>query len=352
MRGQYRTAMAPSIYVRHDASLAHDTGAHPERAARILAVEAELERHDWLGMERIEAPRVAAETLTAIHPVRYVRAIDELCAAGGGSIDADTVVVEASYEAALRAAGGAVALVDLLLSGGAASGMSALRPPGHHAEPMRAMGFCLFNNVAVAARHALDAHGLERVLVVDWDVHHGNGTNAAFHASPEVLFVSLHQAPLYPGTGPADDVGSGAGTGYTVNVPLAAGADDAVYASLLEHVVAPLAHAYAPQLILLSAGFDAHLDDPLAEMCVTEEGFAAMAGTLRRLAAELGAPIGAVLEGGYDLRALAASTVATLRALTAGDPPAAPDVPLMPQAREVAARLVERWPVLASAAAG
>jgi acetoin utilization deacetylase AcuC-like enzyme len=350
MRGQYRTRMARSVYLRHDASLAHDTGAHPERAARIVAIEDELERHDWLGMERIEAPRVAHGTLTAVHDAGLVREIEQLCAAGGGAIDADTVVVEASYEAALRAAGGAVNLVDLLLAGEAASGFSALRPPGHHAEPARAMGFCLFDNIAVAAQHALDAHGLERVLVLDWDVHHGNGTNAAFHATPEVLFVSIHQSPLYPGTGPASDAGSGAGLGFTVNLPVAAGADDAVYGSLVEHVVAPLALAYAPQLVLISAGFDAHRDDPLAGVRVTEAGFAAMAGSVRRLAAELEVPVGGVLEGGYDLRALAASTVATLRVLTALDPPPAAELPLAPVARAAAARLAERWPALAPVA--
>src|SRR5262249_43755093 len=153
-----------------------DTGAHPECAARIVAVESELARHDWLGMERVEAPRVAPETLTAVHPEAHVRRIEQLCrsAPPARAIDADTVVVAASYEAALRGAGGAVRLVDLLLSGAAPSGFSALRPPGHHAEPSRAMGFCLFDNVAVAAQHALDAYGLERVLVLDWDVHHGN----------------------------------------------------------------------------------------------------------------------------------------------------------------------------------
>jgi len=341
--------MGRPVYLSHPASLEHDTGAHPERAARITAIERELARHDWLGMERIEAPRVAAATLTAVHPARYVRGIEELCLAGGGALDSDTFVVEASYEAALRAAGGAVRLVDLLLSGQAPTGMSALRPPGHHAEPARAMGFCLFDNVAVAAQHALDAHGLERVLVLDWDVHHGNGTNAAFHASPKVLFVSLHEWPLYPGTGPASDVGSGAGAGYTVNLPVSAGAGDAVYASLLEHVVAPLARAYEPQLVLISAGFDAHRDDPLADVELTEDGFAALAGTMRRLAAELEAPIGAVLEGGYDLRALAASTAATLRVLTAAEPPRAREVPVTPEARTAAARLAEHWPVLASA---
>lgn len=341
--------MGRPVYLSHPASLEHDTGSHPERAARIVAIERELERHDWLGMERVEAPRVAAETLTAIHPARYVRGIEELCLAGGGAIDSDTFVVEASYEAALRAAGGAVRLVDLLLSGEASTGLSALRPPGHHAEPARAMGFCLFDNVAVAARHALDAHGLERVLVLDWDVHHGNGTNAAFHASREVLFVSLHEWPLYPGTGPASDVGSGEGTGYTVNLPVAAGGGDALHLSLLEHVVAPLARAYAPQLVLISAGFDAHRDDPLADLELTEDGFAALAGSVRRLAAELEAPVGAVLEGGYDLRALAASTAATMRALTAADPPAAPDsVPLAPEARAAAERLAAHWPALAA----
>jgi acetoin utilization deacetylase AcuC-like enzyme len=340
--------MSRPVYLSHPASLAHDTGSHPERAARIVAIEQELARHDWLGMERVEAPRVAAETLTAVHPARYVRRIEELCAAGGGSIDADTFVVEASCEAALRAAGGAVQLVDLLLSGEAPTGLSALRPPGHHAEPSRGMGFCLFDNVAVAAQHALDAHGLERVLVLDWDVHHGNGTNAAFHATPSVLFVSLHEWPLYPGTGPASDVGSGAGIGHTVNLPVAAGAGDALYASLLEHVVAPLARAYGPQLILISAGFDAHRDDPLAGIELTEGGFAALTGTVRRLAAELEVPVGAVLEGGYDLRALAASTAATLRVLTAPDPPRAHDVPLVPEAQAAAARLAEHWPALAA----
>jgi len=339
--------MARAVYLHHEASLAHDTGAHPERAARIAAIESELARHDWLGMARIEAPRVALPTLTAVHPLDHVQAVERRCRAGGGPLDPDTIVSEGSYEAALRAAGGAVALVDLLLAGEAETGMSALRPPGHHAEPARAMGFCLFGNAAVAARHALDAHAVERVLVLDWDVHHGNGTSAAFHASPEVLFVSLHESPLYPGTGPASDVGSGAGTGYTVNLPVAAGTRDATYVSLLEHVVAPLARSFAPRLILVSAGFDAHRDDPLAAVELTEAGFAAMAGIVSRLGAELAAPVGLVLEGGYDLRALAASTAATLRVLTGADPAPAVDVPVAPESLAAAARLAERWPALA-----
>jgi len=341
--------MAPAIYLSHPSSLEHDTGQHPERAERIVAIERELQRHDWFGMERVEAPRVAAEALTAVHPVRYVRAIDELCAAGGGAIDADTVVVEASYAAALHAAGGAVELVDRLMTGAASTGFSALRPPGHHAEAARAMGFCLFNNVAVAARRALDAHGAGRVLVLDWDVHHGNGTNDIFHATDEVLVVSIHELPLYPGTGPAGDVGSGRGTGYTVNLPVRSGTGDAAYLSLLEHVVAPLARAYEPRLILLSAGFDAHRDDPLAGVALSEAGFAAMTGSMRRLAAELEVPLGGVLEGGYDLRALAASTAATLDALTAASPPPVPDdLQVAPEALAAAERLSARWPALAA----
>lgn len=339
--------MARPVYLSHPAALAHDTGAHPERAARITAIEAELARHDWLGLERVEAPRAELTAVTAVHTERHVRDIEALCAAGGGAIDADTVVVEASFEAALRAAGGAVRLVDLLLEGAAPTGMSAMRPPGHHAEPDRAMGFCLLSNVAIAAQHALDAHGLERVLIVDWDVHHGNGTSAAFRSSPAVLFVSLHEWPLYPGTGPASDVGGGAGEGFTVNLPVSAGAGDGLYLSLLEHVVAPLARAYEPQLILLSAGFDAHRDDPLARIELTTEGFAAMAGSMRRLADELSVPIGAVLEGGYDLDALAASTVATLSALTAPSPPPAADVPVTAEVRAARERLAELWPALA-----
>jgi acetoin utilization deacetylase AcuC-like enzyme len=338
--------MRPPVYLSHASSLAHETGAHPERPARITAIESLLARHDWLGMARVEAPAVAPAVLEAIHPPRYVRGIDELAASGGGAIDTDTIVSEGSYEAALHGAGGAVALVDLLLSGEAPTGFSALRPPGHHAEPAQAMGFCLFNNVAVAARHARDAHGLERVLVLDWDVHHGNGTNAAFHDSAEVLFVSIHQSPLYPGTGPSTDVGSGDGIGYTVNLPVPAGTGDAAYASLLEHVVVPVARAYMPQLVLISAGFDAHRDDPLAEIQLSEAGFAAMTGTMRRLAAELEAPLGAVLEGGYDLDALAASTLATLQVLTAPDPPPAPALAVAPEARAAAARVAAHWPAL------
>ena len=162
-----------------------------------------MERHDWFGCDVRSAPEATREQLLAVHPAPHIDFLDEFCASGGGHIDMDTVAVPATFEAAVRAAGGAVALVDPLLSGEAATGFSAMRPPGHHAEPARAMGFCFFGNAAVAARLRASAHGVARVLIVDWDVHHGNGTNAIFHADPGVLFVSMHESPLYPGTGPA-----------------------------------------------------------------------------------------------------------------------------------------------------
>jgi acetoin utilization deacetylase AcuC-like enzyme len=223
-----------------------------------------------------------------------------------------------------------------------------LRPPGHHAERARAMGFCLFNNVAVAARRARDAHGVERVLVLDWDVHHGNGTNAIFHEDPGVLFVSIHQWPLYPGSGPADDVGSGAGRGFTVNLPVPPGSGDETFASHVEHLVGPLVRDYRPGLVLVSAGYDAHRDDPLADCEMTEAGYGAMTAAVRLAAGEAGAPVGVVLEGGYDLGALARSVAATLSVLAADDPSGNGGVALHPLTEEALARAERFWPELRS----
>jgi acetoin utilization deacetylase AcuC-like enzyme len=292
---------AAPVLLQHPSSLEHDTGPHPEQPARIVAIERELERRDDIGFQRISSPAVELETLRAVHPERHIDLVRRAAEGGGAQIDADTVVSAGSFEAALHACGGAVSLVDRLLDGSAPTGFSIHRPPGHHAEPARAMGFCLFNNIAVAAQHALDAHGLERVMIVDWDVHHGNGTNDIFSAEPRVLFTSIHQAPLYPGTGPASDVGSGQGRGFTVNLPVAPGSGDEVFGSLVSDVVVPLARAYDPQLLLISAGFDAHHEDPLADCTVTESGYAAMTRSLTSLEV----PVGAVLEGGYALSALA-----------------------------------------------
>jgi acetoin utilization deacetylase AcuC-like enzyme len=338
-----------AVFLAHPSSLEHDTGSHPEQPARIAVIERTLAERDWLGYERVLSPEVDRADLLAVHPQQYVSMLEALCANGGGHLDYDTVVSEHSFRAALHAAGGAVQMVDLLLDGEASCAFSAHRPPGHHATRGMAMGFCLFNNVAVAARHALDVRRLERVLILDWDVHHGNGTNDIFHSSDQVLFVSIHQWPLYPGSGPGADTGSGAGRGFTVNLPVPPGSGDARYRSLVEHVVVPLAHRFEPQLLLISAGYDAHFEDPLAQCEVTEAGYAAMTRSMRRLGATLGVPVGVVLEGGYALNALARSVVATMEAL-ALDPgePDSDSVPVDTLAGEALARLEPWWPGLSS----
>jgi acetoin utilization deacetylase AcuC-like enzyme len=343
--------MAAPVLLRHPSSLEHDTGAHPERAERIVAIEQALAARGWLGWEARESPPIERDALLSVHPESHVARIAAVCAGGRGFLDADTVVSEGSYRAALHAAGGAVALVDALLGpDGPRAGASLHRPPGHHALAGRAMGFCLFNNVALAARRALDRWGAERVMILDWDVHHGNGTNDIFHASPEVLFVSVHESPLYPGTGPASDTGSGAGEGYTVNLPVEAGSGDAVWCSLVEHVAVPLGLEFRPSLVLVSAGYDAHASEPLADCAMTTAGYATMAASVRRLADELGVPLGIVLEGGYDLEALGASVATTLEVVAREDVAGVATPPLHPVAAEAARRLADRWPLVGTLA--
>src|SRR3954465_6214133 len=330
--------MAAPVLLTHESSLRHDMGPHPERAARIVAIERELEARGGLGGERRGSPPVDMDALLAVHPEEHVRFVRELCAGGGGMIDADTAVSPDSYEAALHAAGGTVEAARLVLDGEAPCAFSAHRPPGHHAEPARAMGFCLFSSVAVAARWAIDSGRAERVIVLDWDVHHGNGTEAVFRESDDVLFVSIHEWPLYPGTGPASDTGSGDGEGYTVNLPVPAGSGDAAYVSLVTHVFAPLARAYEPGLVLVSAGYDAHAEDPLAGCRVSDAGFAAMAAAARGVGAELGVPVAITLEGGYAADALARSVCETLTVFGAEMPPEPPGLPK----HELAVRAIER----------
>jgi len=236
-------------------------------------------------------------------------------------IDMDTAASAGSFDAALHSAGGAVDLVERLIAGEAGFGFCALRPPGHHAERSRAMGFCLFNNVAVAAAHAISACGRERVLIFDWDVHHGNGTEAIFTGSSQVLYVSIHQWPLYPGTGTAQYAGEGAGEGYTINLPVPPGSGSEDFLALVDDVVVPAGRAFQPGLLAISAGYDAHRDDPLADCMVETEGFGLMAARIGELAGELQVPVLVCLEGGYDPDALSASVLATLRALAdAGEP--------------------------------
>jgi acetoin utilization deacetylase AcuC-like enzyme len=355
------------VFLSHPSSLEHDTGDHPEAVRRIEAIDALLAREDWLGYERVSSPAVERDVLERLHSAAYVDTVAATSQGGGGRLDVDTVLSAGSYTAALHACGGAVELVRRLVEEGAGMvGFSAHRPPGHHALPGRAMGFCLFNNVAVAARHALAALGVERVLILDWDVHHGNGTNDIFWESDEVLFVSIHQSPLYPGSGRVYERGQGPGRGYTVNLPVPPGSGDETFVSLVRDVVLPLARAFRPELILVSAGYDAHGDDPLADCTVTDAGYAAMTALVRDLGAELGAPVGCVLEGGYDVDVLARCVAVTMETLASTGPagsasigpagsasigPAGSDsdadtgaVPVHPLAGDAIARLSPLWP--------
>ena len=300
----------------------HDTGTHPENPGRLAAVDAELERAGLL-VDRPAVPFGPAdpETIERVHDPRYFAALHELADRGGGWIDADTVVRPDSVEVALLAAGAAVAAVDAALDRRVTRTFALVRPPGHHATPSRGMGFCLLNHVAIAAAHAL-ACGLERVLIVDWDVHHGNGTQDAFYETDRVLYCSVHQSPLYPGTGAADERGRGQGEGFTLNIPLPPGQDDDVYRRVFDDGIVPLAGAYRPELVLVSAGFDAHAADPLAGMRMTEGGFADLARRVVDIAERCAVGrLVALLEGGYDPTALARSVAAVLRALD-GDPDA------------------------------
>jgi acetoin utilization deacetylase AcuC-like enzyme len=329
------------LYVHHPSSLEHDTGTHPENAGRIRALEAALEAAGWCGLDRFEAPAATRDQLHRVHTPRYVDAIEAFSAAGGGLIDADTMVSERSFEAAVRSAGGAAWAAERLLAGEDRFAFSALRPPGHHAEAAQAMGFCLFNSAAVAASHAVAACGAERVLILDWDVHHGNGTEAIFAASTEVLYVSIHQWPLYPGTGAALDEGEAGAEGYTINLPVPAGSGSEEFRALVQHIVAPVARDFRPALLIISAGFDAHRDDPLADCLVDDDGYGDMAASIRELGAELEAPVLVCLEGGYDPAALARSAIKVVEAL-GGDrvPLPAPAQAAAPHVERVAAR----WP--------
>ncbi len=304
---------APHVLLVDDPRFdAHASGAyHPERPERLVAARAAIAK-TLVHWERAAAREATDDELARVHTPEFVAQLEKLRGARG-YLDPDTYVAPASVEAARLAAGGLVSLVDRMLDGRGSEttlapsprlGVALLRPPGHHARPAQAMGFCLVNNVAVAAAHAV-ARGLERVLVLDWDVHHGNGTQEMFWRDPSVLYMSLHQYPFYPGTGSATEVGEGPGEGFTVNVPLTAHGGDAVYRAAFERVLLPIAEAYAPELVLVSAGFDAAVRDPLAQMEVTPDAFGWMARALAGVAAKSAeGRIALVLEGGYDLVSL------------------------------------------------
>ena len=287
---------------------------HPERHERAEVMQVVAGEWRAAGGSVVE-PRPATDAeLLRVHDAAYLA--DVMSTSGRAvAFDADTVTSPASVELARLAAGAACQGVDLVLDGAATRVCAFVRPPGHHAERDRAMGFCLFNNIAIAAAHAR-ARGVSRVAIVDFDVHHGNGTQRCFYEDPAVLFVSTHQSPFYPGTGAATQTGRGAGEGFTVNVPMEAGANDADYLRVYERVVVPAVRQFAPELLLLSAGFDAHTDDPLAGMQVTTSGFARLALLLAELADEVcGGRVVAVTEGGYSLPALGGSLRALVGAL-------------------------------------
>jgi acetoin utilization deacetylase AcuC-like enzyme len=300
----------PLSFIWHAEYLKHETGRyHPEEPARLTAIIRHLEATGMLAeFVRAEPSEPAMDWLTLAHTPEYVRAIEYACSRGVRALDPDTYISPDSYRAAILAVGGALLAVDHVMQGTAARAFVALRPPGHHAERDRAMGFCLFNNIAIAARYAQRHYGLKRVLIVDWDVHHGNGTQHAFEDDPNVLFFSTHQFPFYPGTGRTSERGTGAGVGYTVNVPLAASCGDREYQEVFENILYPTAQAFEPHILLVSAGFDAHRDDPLAGMNVTENGYARMTTIVRDIAERYcEGRLVSLLEGGYNLEALARS---------------------------------------------
>ncbi len=299
---------------------------HPERPERLHAARAAIACAE-VDLRRIDvAARGASdEELARVHTQAYLHRLNQ-AAGRSGYMDEDTFFSPHSVAAARVAAGAAVVVAETLLEGRADFGLALVRPPGHHARPGCAMGFCLLNNVAVAAAHAR-ARGVARVAIVDFDVHHGNGTQEIFYADPSVLYLSLHQSPLYPGTGACAERGLGDGHGYNLNIPLSAGADDAVYSAAVERIVAPVLESFQPGLVLFSAGFDAHARDPLAQMQMTDAGFRAL---LRRALAALapGVGVGLVLEGGYDLQALGQSLGASLEGLGEGPLRNLPATPL------------------------
>ena len=310
-----------TLLYTHPSSLAHDTGpGHPEQQARAKVIYGAIEREEQKGgladVIRREAPEATRAQLEQVHDTRFVEAIlNAVPDDGYVRIDADTVMSSASGEAALCQAGAVCAAVDSVVGGEADNAMCALRPPGHHAEPDRAMGFCLFNGVAIGAMRAIVEHGLSRIAIYDFDVHHGNGTQAAFEREPRVQYLSTHQWPLFPGTGAKEETG----VGNIVNRPLPSGTASRAWRDVVEGDILPAMDDFAPELVMISAGFDAHRADPLASLELVEDDFAWVTEELMALASRhANGRVVSVLEGGYDLAALTKSFMAHLNTLRAG----------------------------------
>jgi len=301
----------------HAACLAHDTGlGHPECADRLRAVLRRLEGEEFAYLDRREAPQAEVEQIERVHPAKFVASLLARIPKDGLShLDGDTVVSPDSGEAALRAAGAVCAAIDAVIEGPARNAFCAVRPPGHHAEPTQAMGFCLFNNVAIGAMHARVAHGISRIAVVDFDVHHGNGTQATFEADPGLFYASTHQWPLYPGTGSAEERGA---YGNIMNLPLPPGAGSAEFRAVAQRLLLPAVDEFAPELVMISAGFDAHADDPLANLNLIDADYGWITRKLCGIAERHAkSRVVSTLEGGYNLDALARSAAEHVKALMA-----------------------------------
>jgi acetoin utilization deacetylase AcuC-like enzyme len=304
--------MTRTCLIYHPICLQHGAGDHPEKKERLTAILDKI-HSEKLDVDFITPKLATKPQVAAIHGPRYINQVKAISEHGGGHLDVDTILSKNSYDAALMAAGGALTAVDAVL-GEYDNAFALVRPPGHHALPNRGMGFCIFNNIAIAAKHA-QAQGAEKVLIVDWDVHHGNGTNDVFYSDPSVLYFSTHQYPHYPGTGRADEVGEDGAQGFTVNVPLPSGTGDAGYLMAYREILLPIALQFKPDIVLVSAGQDPHKDDPLGGMRLTSAGFGAVAGVVKEIANTCcRGRLAATLEGGYNLGAQAEAVVAEIKA--------------------------------------